>query len=100
MVLLLSFEQFVKFVFIGPIFVGQGNRVDFVDVIVFFRVTSRDVVDVVTSFCVTLFFVHGELADTCVIGNSLSQVFVESLRLLLGLTQRWLREIHLEHVES
>ena len=56
-VLFLRFEQLIKFVLVGPIFVSQCNRVDLVDVVVFFSVTSGDVVDVVAAFGIALLFV-------------------------------------------
>ena len=57
MVLFLRFEQLIKFVLVGPIFVSQCNRVDLVYVVVFFSVTSGDVVDVVAAFGIALLFV-------------------------------------------
>lgn len=56
-VLFLRFEQLIKFVLVGPIFVSQCNRVDLVYVVVFFSVTSGDVVDVVAAFGIALLFV-------------------------------------------
>ena len=56
-VLFLRFEQLIKLVLVGPIFVSQCNRVDLVDVVVFFSVTSGDVVDVVAAFGIALLFV-------------------------------------------